>query len=88
VVLDVNPVNTSEKVPALVRVAGTPLMVLPRLFVRPYSNIDATLEALPRPRRLPLSVAELAMILVAAKVSTLGGDVDPDGAVVKVCIAP
>ena len=35
------------------------------------------LEALPRLRRLPLRVTELAVILVAAKVSTFGDDVDP-----------
>ena len=77
-VLGVNPVKTTEKVPALVRVDGTPVMVVPKLFVRPYSKLTVILEALPRLRRLPLRVTELAVILVAAKVSILGGDVDPD----------
>ena len=83
-VLGVNPVNTAEKVPALVRVDGTPVMVVPKLFVRPYSKLTVILEELPRIRRLPLRVAEVLVILVAAKVSILGGDVDPDWAVVNV----
>jgi len=86
--LGVNPVNTAEKVPALVRVDGTPVMVVPKLFVRPYSKLTVILEELPRIRRLPLRVAEVLVILVAAKVSTLGGDVDPDWAVVNVWMAP
>ena len=83
-VLGVNPVKTTEKVPALVRVDGTPVMVVPKLFVRPYSKLTVILEALPRLRRLPLSVAELAVTPELAKVSILGGDVDPDWAVVNV----
>ena len=75
-VLGVNPVNTAEKVPALVRVDGTPVMVVPKLFVRPYSKLTVTVEAVPLLVRLALRVAPVVVKADAALVVTDGGDPD------------